>query len=763
MQRRSDIFLVVILITLSACSNTRFLTDDQLLYTGRGEIEITPTEPGMSTSQVKNRVRAITDHKMNNGFLGRRLVPPVGLWTYHYWNPEPDRKLATGLKKSMAAAPILISDVNPDLRAQAVENELMNMGYFNATVRATIDTLGRDSKKARVNYHVVLPPPYHYRRIIFDTLNEPVDILIRNSNFLRKIKPGQQFNLDEITSARRSLSRDIQNQGYFYFTPELITLSADTAVGSQELDLTISRRTDVSPKVYQTYSINDIRVNISNPSRGDTLFSDPYLTEDLAIHATGDYLKPGIINRAVYFKEGDLYSFNSNAQSMKRLNNLGVFNYVRIDYEQSDTDTTRNLLDVTVDATMADNINLDFAVDLVTKSTGYAGPALSVGVTHGNAFRGAEKISVGLNGGFEWQWGKKESSQLGTLSYEVGVNTGLTLPRLLLPGGWQPRKPLFVQQTSVNLDYNLLNRTAYYRMASAMSSLNYRWGVNERVQHSFSPFYLNNVRLLNTTPDFDSVVNENIYIRKSFEEQFIIGARYGFTYDNTYQVKPNNIYFQASVNSSGNIVDLFNAIGQDSGERPYKLINSIYSQYVKITTDFRYYRNGRNQSLALRLYSGLGLPYRNSTVLPYVEQFFSGGAYSIRGFTARYLGPGSYYEKKSGYIDQSGDIKLEGNIEYRFGISRVVKGALFLETGNIWLINEDENRPGAKFDFGTFYRELAVGTGVGLRFDFSYFVLRTDFGFPLRNPYTTEGKNWLFGTGDILSGMLFYLAIGYPF
>jgi outer membrane protein assembly factor BamA len=259
------------------------------------------------------------------------------------------------------------------------------------------------------------------------------------------------------------------------------------------------------------------------------------------------------------------------------------------------------------------------------------------------------------------------------------------------------------------------------------------------------------------------VVNDNIYIRKSFEEQFIIGMRYGFTYDNTYNIRPNNIFWQAGVNTSGNLVDLLNGGGGGVNASPDKLLNNIYSQFIKLTSDLRYYRNGRNQSLVLRLYAGLGFPYRNSTVLPYVEQFFSGGAYSIRGFTARYLGPGSYYEEKSGYIDQSGDIKLEGNMEYRFGLSKIVKGALFLETGNIWLINEDENRPGAKFGFDRFYRELAVGTGVGLRFDFSFFVLRTDFGFPLRNPYMTEGKNWLFGTGDIWSGMLFYLAIGYPF
>ena len=167
--------------------------------------------------------------------------------------------------------------------------------------------------------------------------------------------------------------------------------------------------------------------------------------------------------------------------------------------------------------------------------------------------------------------------------------------------------------------------------------------------------------------------------------------------------------------------------------------------------------------MVMRLYAGIGLPYLNSTVLPYVEQFFSGGAYSIRGFTARYLGPGSYHEDKSGYIDQSGDMKLEANLEYRFSISKVLKGAFFLETGNIWLINEDENRPGSGFDPSTFIDELAVGSGAGLRFDFNFFVLRTDLGFPIRNPYPTDGKNWLFGTKNIWSDMHFYLAIGYPF
>jgi outer membrane translocation and assembly module TamA len=271
------------------------------------------------------------------------------------------------------------------------------------------------------------------------------------------------------------------------------------------------------------------------------------------------------------------------------------------------------------------------------------------------------------------------------------------------------------------------------------------------------------VNLLNTTEVFDSVINDNIYIRKSFEEQFIIGMRYEFHYDNTIERKPNNLFFQAGINTSGNIVDLFESIGNEASDRPYSFLNNNYSQFIKITTDFRYYRNGLNKTFVLRLYAGTGVPYGNSRVLPYVEQYFSGGAYSIRGFTARTLGPGSYHETNSGYIDQSGDMKLEGNLEFRFGLSKIVKGALFIETGNIWLINEDEQRPGAKFDPNTFYNQLAVGSGLGLRFDFNFFILRTDIGFPLRTPYSEEGRQWLFGTNKILSSGIFYLAIGYPF
>ena len=301
-------------------------------------------------------------------------------------------------------------------------------------------------------------------------------------------------------------------------------------------------------------------------------------------------------------------------------------------------------------------------------------------------------------------------------------------------------------------------------MFSAQTGLKYSWGMKETIRHSYSPVYLNSVSLLETTPAFDSIIDENIYIRKSFEEQFIFGMRYDFSYDNTYRLQAHNVYYQAGISSSGNLLDLLVGIGKDASDRPYEILNTVYSQHIKLTSDFRYYLNGFNKTIAMRLYAGVGIPYSNSSVLPYVEQFFSGGAYSVRGFTARTLGPGSYHEdESSSYIDQSGDMKLEANLEFRFGISRIVKGAVFIDAGNIWLVNEDESRPGAKFNLNTFTNQFAVGSGVGLRFDFNFFVLRTDLGMPLRTPYIQNDKNWLSSEGSLLSNALFYFAIGYPF
>jgi len=763
MKGSAVIFLVTMLLILDGCSNTRFLADDQLLYTGQEKVKVIMDQEDSNASAIRQHLKTVAPQKPNNSMFDRRVLPPIGLWIYNYWEPEEEKKIKNWLYNTLSNPPVLISDINPELRARKMENDLFDQGYFQARSWSVVDTSTRNPHKARVSYVVDVGSPYHYAKVEFDSVIESIDTLVSQEDFRAQIKSGDQFNMDKLAQARRSLSRQFQNQGYFYFNQNNLELDADTALGDNLMNLYVHAPREIPEAVLSKYSIDQILVYITSPSDSAGSKTEPVIFEDLTIFASGDYLKPGSLRSALYFKHGDQYSRAAYQKSITRLNKLGVFSYVRISYEASEADSSGSLLNVRIDLTMDDHIHLDLESDLVVKSTGFVGPGLSLGISHGNAFRGAEKVQVELTGGIEWQWGPKQEAQLGSFAYELGVNSGLTFPRILLPGSHPGFNNLVNQETSVNLNFKVLNRTAYYSMFSALTSLNYTWGERREIRHSFSPAYLNSVSLLATTPAFDSVVDENIYIRKSFEEQFIVGLRYDFSYDNTHITKAQNIYFQAGVSSSGNVLDLLTSIGKEDAERPFSFLNTIYSQHLKVTSDFRYYLNGYNKTLAMRLYAGVGMPFLNSSVLPYVEQFFSGGAYSVRGFTARTLGPGSYHEQESSYIDQSGDMKLEANLEFRFGISKIVKGAIFMETGNIWLINEDENRPGSQFNFQTFYKQLAVGYGVGLRFDFNFFVLRTDLGFPIRTPYLQNDKYWFSSNGSMLSNALFYFAIGYPF
>jgi outer membrane protein assembly factor BamA len=298
-------------------------------------------------------------------------------------------------------------------------------------------------------------------------------------------------------------------------------------------------------------------------------------------------------------------------------------------------------------------------------------------------------------------------------------------------------------------------------MSALKTGLSYQWKKRPKITNVFSPVSVNFANLLETTPEFDTIVNENPYVKKSFEEQYIAGMEYSFIYDNTTRHNCGT-YLLLNLSTSGNLLDFIKS--RNGGERPYTVLGNVYSQFVKTSADFRFYTHTAKEGLVFRLYSGVGSSYKNSTVMPYIEQYYSGGSNSIRAFEARSLGPGSYKPvEANGIIDQTGDIKLEGNIEYRFSLSKMVKAAFFVDAGNVWLLNKDENRPGAEFQFNSFMKQLAVGTGAGLRFDFDFFVLRTDVGLPLRKTYEDGNGNWYKSLNDIRYYSIFNLAIGYPF
>jgi outer membrane protein assembly factor BamA len=594
------------------------------LYTGRQKVVIVEKEKGIKSSAVKTYVKSATDVKINNGLLGRRILPPVGLWVHNYWKGDEEKESGGWLYNTLARKPILISDVNPDLRAQKIESELFDRGYFQTHAWSVVDTSSRNSKKARVTYFVELSPPYIYNKVEVLSYEKTMDTLLSMNALEEKIQTGEQFNLEKLTRTRNEFSRQIQNLGYFYFSPEYIVLDADTSLGNHRMDLEIRRKRELPPEVLARYEIDQILVHVTRPYDSAHVLFDTLQYGDLSIISTGTYLKPGVIDASVFFRKGELYSHDAYERTNARLNGLGVFSYVRISYETSGDDSLHRQMDVKVELNMADNISSEFEANVITKSTGFTGPAVSLALTHGNAMKGAEKVHLRFNGGIEWQWGKKNADQLGSFSYDLGVGTGLSFPRLILPGRKQKHLSHLIQRTSINLEANMLNRTAYYQLTSVKTNLNYTWGKSRQIQHSFSPVYINTVNLLATTPAFDSIFEDNIYIRKSFEEQFILGMKYEFSYDNTFRRQAFNFFYQGGVHTSGNALDVFTRLGNDAADRPYTFLNNVYSQYIKLTSDLRFYLNGTNKTLVFRLYAGVGIPYLNSTVLPYVEQFFAG-------------------------------------------------------------------------------------------------------------------------------------------
>jgi outer membrane protein assembly factor BamA len=509
------------------------------------------------------------------------------------------------------------------------------------------------------------------------------------------------------------------------------------------------------------YSIGKICVNLVGvhaDSSKARVFQDSVLYDGVLISGLKGYLKPEVITGSIQFREGDLYSTSRHQGTIRQLNNFGIFKYVKIQFVVQDS--LRQLLEMTIEMSPQDNVSLNLEGFVQSKSSGFAGPGAEISLAHGNIGRKANKLQLKLNGGVEWQWAINKEEKIGGNSFNAGINASFVFPKLILPFKLPSASRLLSTKTICNLGFEFTNNVRYYRMEGTNVSFSYLWKRRQKITNIFTPLKINVVNLLETTKDFDSIAAENPYVKKSFEEQTIIGTEYAFTYDNTNKTR-NGFYLQSILGTAGNLIDLFKSSG--SGERPYTIIENVYTQFIKTSVDLRYYTHTLKKGIAVRLYAGAGFSYRNSSVMPYVEQFYSGGSMSLRGFEARSLGPGSYKPGESnGIVDQTGDIKLESNIEYRFPLSKQFSAALFFDAGNVWLLNQDINRPGAEFDFNTFTNQIAIGTGLGLRFDFGFFILRTDMGFPLRNTYKSGSSYWL-NAGDIFSGGMLNIAIGLPF
>ena len=399
-----------------------------------------------------------------------------------------------------------------------------------------------------------------------------------------------------------------------------------------------------------------------------------------------------------------------------------------------------------------------------SKSNSYIGPGLIFQLTNHNIFGGGEKLTVQLNGNYEWQTGKGARNIFN--SYEFGLTGTLAFPRLLAPR-FIRRTQRELNWTTFSLNADLLNRPHYFRMAQFNAGVNYQWQYSRHVSNQFTPFKLTYTKLMSTTEEFDQIMADNRAIALSFRSQFIPQMSYTYTYDRFLERREriNGFNFTASVTEAGNIFDGIWRLCGAKGEK--RLFGIPFSQFVKGQAQLVYTRRlipHTENWLVNRILIGAEHAYGNSTEVPYAEQFYIGGANSIRAFTVRSIGPGSYRAPKksvNGYFDQTGTFKLELNSEYRFPIISVLHGAVFVDAGNVWLLKKDATRPGGELRAKSFLRDIALGTGVGLRVDIGMLVVRGDLGYGLHAPWLMKKPGYFnIRFGDAFA---FHLAIGYPF
>jgi len=756
-------------VTLS-CSNTKYLQEGQMLYTGA---KINIENDTISKNEKKDLQAALEANltpKPNSSFLGLRPK----LFFYNIAKePKKEKGFNYWLKYKIGEKPVLLGDVDREFNREIIENYSENKGYFNAA--ATYDTVSKN-KKAQVIYTVRPGARYLISDVKFQKDSSLVNQEIQNITDKTFLKRGNPFDLDVIKSERQRIDNSLKEKGFYYFHPDNIIVQADSTVSKNhkvELNVKLKDNTpDLSTQqfsidkvvVFPNYNIQDVRQGkYSVPMDPDSL--QKYAHNDIYVIDPQHKFKPKIFDRALYFKRGDIYNRTNHNLTLNRLISLGVFKFVKNEFVVSDS--LQHKFDAYYLLTPRELQSLRLEALGRTNSANYAGSELNLNWTHRNFFKGAEQFKASVYGAFDVQIGGPENAKN---IFRAGTNVQLSIPRIVAPFKFNSSSA-FVPRTNITLGYEFQNRTEYYTLNTFSGSFGYVWKENVRKEHDLKILDITYVSPANITPLYDSLSQKSDAMRRVVERQLIFGPTYSYTYTNTMLSKPTTMYYKGTLDLAGNLTGLITGANVKK-DKEKSIFGVPFSQYAKIENDVRlYHKFNEKTSLASRLIAGVAYPYGNSEHIPFSRQFFSGGSNSVRAFRARTLGPGSFDPRtiqEGYYFDQSGDIKLELNAEYRANLYKFLNVAVFADAGNVWLVNEDIERPGAKFS-KEFLSEVAVGAGVGLRLDFSILILRLDLAMPLRVPYYQRGDRWAFDKinfGDSnwrRDNLILNIAIGYPF
>src|SRR6185436_10267814 len=582
--------------------------------------------------------------------------------------------------------------------------------------------------------------------------------------------PGKPFDLDVIKAERIRIDAHLKENGFYFFSPEFILLKTDTTIGDHKVNMFVTVKKDIPFESRVIYRIKEVQIYAGyslNMDRIDSNRSQAQYYKGYYILDRRKRFKPSLFARTMNFHAGDIYNRTDHNMTLSRLVNLDLFKFVKNRFEINPTTDTPSL-DAYYYLTPLARKSLRAEFTTTTRSNNLNGSLISLSWRDRNLFRGGEHISISAYTGSDVQF---SGALRGYNAIRMGGEINVAIPKVVAPWNFSSKSG-YMPRTNIQLGYDMLDRVKLYTLNSFRAAYGYLWKESIQKQHELYPISVNYVQPGRVTQEYHNLIHQDTLLARAIQKQFILGSTYQYNYNQlATDVQPNKAwYFNGLLDLSGNIAGLVSGADFKSGKE-VTIRNVPFAQYVKFELDGRYYKKyGLHSTWASRAIAGVGIPYGNSVQLPFIKQFFIGGNNSLRGFRSRSVGPGTYkYPVAFNFLpDETGDIKLELNTEYRMRISGPLYGALFIDAGNIWLVNDSTytHKPGGKFT-SKFLNQLAVDAGVGFRFDITLFVIRFDIGFPLRKPW--EQNPWVMNQIRLLDGawrrenIVYNLGIGYPF
>ncbi len=655
------------------------------------------------------------------------------------------------INESLGEPPALLDSTQIFESRTNLDRYLRDKGYFFGEVEAIVEPYKRNAKKAKVHYRITPGPRYSVRNIKVSSTQSPIDPFVLFHLYESRefpLRAGQPYDADELSRGRGTLANFLREQGFFYFNRDLIFYDVDTALGNHLVDINVRIKRPKESFYFEAFRFDSITVNVDYQAfQSQQAVNEQDTTERAGyyfIDRVPSTISKEILVQNLLFRKGLNFSESAMRLSQSRISDLKVYNYNNIRIIPNDSNRTLN---VVMNLTPSKRRQLKFDSEVSTNSISLFGISGGVTELRRNVLKGGELLEFRLNAGIESQQNVTNTDVLSRTTFntlEFGLGTALTIPRFVWPfHSWNDRF-YTAPRTRIGVNYNRQIRLDFTREVF-QTNIGYLWMNRARERFEVFPAEVSFARTARISQNLSDVLNQiqDPFLQFSFTNYINLASRFAYSVDN---INTRGTFMRVNIEFAGNALHaIYRALDIQDGQNPRTLLGLPYFQYVRADLEYRkHWRHGENSKLASRVFIGVGLPLQNSIILPLEKRYFAGGTNSIRAWLARSVGPGGYgvYGAR---LDQFGEMRLEGNLEERFPIFGKFQGAVFIDAGNIWTLKDTTAAKGdlANFAFNRFYKEIAVGSGFGLRYDFTYFVIRVDMGLKVHDPAFSSGNRWV--------------------